>query len=58
MNVLLNHYMGHELPIDVINLANKPLELKLEGGGDNRSLAILSDLPVCVQTFYSDCIFI
>ena len=38
--------MGHGLPIAVINLSNKPLELKLEGGGDNRSLAILNDLPV------------
>ena len=44
--------MGHELSIDVINLANKPLELKLEGGGDNNSLAILSDLPVYIGVCY------
>ena len=30
-------------------LRNKPLEPKLEGGGDNRSVAILTDLPVSVE---------
>ena len=46
MNVILNHYIGHELHIDVITSTNKPLEPMLQGGGHNRSLAILCDLPV------------
>ena len=43
MNVILNHYMGNERHIDIINKVNKPLEPKLQGGDDNRSVAILTD---------------
>ena len=58
MNVLLNHYMGHELHIGIINLVNKPLEPKLEGGGDNRSVVILTYLPVYFSSFLSILVYI
>ena len=40
--------MGHELHIDIINSANKAHKLKLQGGGDNKSLAVLTSLPVYI----------
>ena len=46
MNILLNHFMGHELHIDTIDLSNTALQLKLQEVGDNRSLAVLPSLPV------------
>ena len=49
INVILNHYMGHELHIGIINLENKLLELKLQVGGDNRSPAVFTSLPVCIS---------
>ena len=44
--------MGHEIHMDVKNEANKPLELELQGGGYNRSLAVLTSLPVYCTCMY------
>ena len=43
--------MGHEIHIDVKNEANKPLELA-QGAGYNRSLAVLTSLPVYLTCMY------
>ena len=54
--------IGHESYIEALygswnthrskNEANKPLELELQGGGYNRSLAVLTSLPVYFTCMY------